>query len=52
VLDKESDAEKTVNVKLESKVTELCVLELWCVSEQGKRWKLEFDLRSSEPTSV
>ena len=52
VLDKESDAEKTVNVKLESKVTELGVLELWCVSEQGKRWKLEFDLRSSEPTSV
>ena len=52
VLDKQEDEGKTVTVKLESKVTELGVLELWCVSEEGKRWKLEFDIRGSETASV
>ncbi len=36
---------KTVRVKLKSKVTELGVLELWCVSSDGRKWKLEFDIR-------
>ncbi len=34
-----------VLVKLTAKVTELGVLELWCVSEDGRKWKLEFDIR-------
>ncbi len=36
---------KTIRVTLTSKVTELGVLELWCVSNDGRKWKLEFDLR-------
>lgn len=36
---------KTVCVKLKSKVTELGVLELWCVAQDGRKWKLEFDIR-------
>lgn len=33
---------KTVHVQLQSKVTELGVLELWCVADDGRKWKLEF----------
>jgi hypothetical protein len=44
-LDSQGIEEKTVPVKLLSKVTEMGVLELWCVSEQGKKWKLEFNIR-------
>lgn len=41
-----SDADgKVVNVRLKSKVTELGVLELWCEAADGRRWKLEFDVR-------
>jgi hypothetical protein len=44
---KKSDADgKTVRVKLKSKVTELGVLELWCVGAEGRKWKLEFDIRN------
>ncbi len=32
-------------VTLESKVTELGALQIYCVSEEGKKWKLEFDVR-------
>ncbi len=41
----ESEEQSFVRVTLCSKLTELGMLELWCVSE-NKRWKLEFDLRS------
>lgn len=34
-----------VRVSLESKVTETGVLELWCVARDGRRWKLEFNVR-------
>lgn len=38
--------EDLVPVRLQAKVTELGVLELWCVSRDGKsRWKLEFNVR-------
>ena len=38
--------ESWVPVNFQSRVTELGVLELWCVNkESGKRWKLEFDVR-------
>jgi hypothetical protein len=43
--DEESD-EGYVPVKFDARVTELGVLELWCVSTQSdKRWKLEFSVR-------
>jgi hypothetical protein len=53
-LDKNETDGKTVCVKLRSKVTELGMLELWCVAEDGRQWKLEFDIRQDEaiPTSV
>lgn len=42
------EAGHTVLVKLRAKVTELGVLELWCVAEDGRKWKLEFDIRKTE----
>jgi molecular chaperone DnaK (HSP70) len=37
--------EEVVPVTLESKVTETGMLELWCVASDGRRWKLEFNVR-------
>ena len=37
--------EEVVAVTLESKVTETGMLELWCVAADGRRWKLEFNVR-------
>jgi molecular chaperone DnaK (HSP70) len=37
--------EEIVAVTLESKVTETGMLELWCVAADGRRWKLEFNVR-------
>lgn len=45
ILSKSDDDGKMVRVKLKSKVTELGVLELWCVAANGHQWKLEFDIR-------
>ena len=39
---------KTIRVKIHSKVTELGVLEIWCVAADGRKWKLEFDIRKEE----
>jgi Hsp70 protein len=36
---------KIVPVRLETRVTELGTLELWCVSRDGQRWKLELNIR-------
>ncbi len=34
-------------VRLETNVTEIGTLELWCVSRDGsERWKLEFNIRN------
>lgn len=44
-LDKGEHDGKTVCVKLKSHLTELGVLELWCVAHDERKWKLEFDLR-------
>lgn len=44
-LEQSGEDGKTVRVKLKSKVTELGVLELWCESQDGRKWKLEFDIR-------
>lgn len=37
---------RTVPVHLHSRVTEVGILELWCISRDGKqKWKLEFNVR-------
>jgi hypothetical protein len=36
---------KTIRVKIRSRVTELGVLEVWCTAADGRKWKLEFDIR-------
>jgi Hsp70 protein len=36
---------KIVPVRLETRVTELGTLEVWCVSREGQRWKLELNIR-------
>ena len=36
---------KIVSVRLETRVTELGTLEVWCVSRDGQRWKLELNIR-------
>ncbi len=46
VLEKGTEDSKTVEVNLRSKVTELGVLELWCEAVDGRKWKLEFDIRA------
>lgn len=44
-LDKAEGDGKTIRVKVGSRVTELGVLELWCKAADGRKWKLEFDIR-------
>lgn len=44
-MEKEENDGKTVRIKLKSRVTELGVLELWCVAQDNRKWKLEFDVR-------
>ena len=39
---------ESVPVTLETLVTETGVLELWCVARDGRRWKLEFNVRSGQ----
>lgn len=51
LLHADRDSGHTVLVKLRAKVTELGVLELWCVAEDGRKWKLEFDIRKEETSS-
>jgi molecular chaperone DnaK (HSP70) len=44
-LEKNEQDGKMVRVKLQSSVTELGFLELWCVASDDRKWKLEFDVR-------
>ena len=39
------EASAVVPVTFESKVTETGMLQLWCVARDGRRWKLEFNVR-------
>lgn len=39
------DAGEMVPVSLETVVTETGLLQLWCVARDGRRWKLEFNVR-------
>jgi molecular chaperone DnaK (HSP70) len=41
----ESTREQVVPVTLETNVTETGMLELWCVAADGRRWKIEFNVR-------
>jgi hypothetical protein len=46
-LDWEGHEGATVPVRLQARVNEVGVLELWCVArEGGQRWKLEFNVRA------
>ena len=50
ILDVDGEQEQTlVPVRFQSKVTELGMFELWCVSlDAAHRWKLEFNVRGDE----
>lgn len=39
------DSSEVVPVSFETVVTETGVLQLWCVARDGRRWKLEFNVR-------
>jgi molecular chaperone DnaK (HSP70) len=42
---KDDSTQEIVPVTLASNVTETGMLELWCVADDGRRWKLEFNVR-------
>lgn len=48
VLKKMDTGEFYVQVTLEVKYTELGILEVWCLGDSGRKWKLEFDLRKED----
>lgn len=52
LLDSTDGDGKTIRVKIRSRVTELGVLEVWCVSSDGREWKLEFDVRKDSTVGV
>lgn len=50
-LEKSGDEMRTVRVKIKARLTELGVLELFCVSDK-KEWKLELNARKQEETTA
>ena len=44
-LSAEQSTTGVVPVSFESVVTETGMLQLWCVARDGRRWKLEFNVR-------
>jgi hypothetical protein len=40
-----AEASEVVPVSFETVVTETGMLQLWCVARDGRRWKLEFNVR-------
>lgn len=46
LLDKSEGDGKSLLVTLKTRVTELGVLEVWCLAPDGRKWKLEFDVRA------
>lgn len=44
----DGDSVGVVRVALETVVTETGVLELWCVARDGRRWKLEYQVREKK----
>jgi hypothetical protein len=48
-LDLEGKEDTVLPVRLETRVTEVGTLEVWCVSRDGaQRWKLEFNIREQD----
>ncbi len=43
--------ERYVPVRLESRYTPIGTLELWCVARDGRRWRLEYDVRAVEQSA-
>jgi len=41
----DANAGAVVPVSLETEVTPTGLLQLWCVARDGRRWKLEFNVR-------
>jgi hypothetical protein len=39
------ESNERVRVSFETVVTETGMLQLWCVAQDGRRWKLEFNVR-------
>lgn len=46
-LTSENKAAEVVPVSFETVITETGVLQLWCVARDGRRWKLEFNVRET-----
>ncbi len=44
-LSADRDDREVVRVSFETVVTEIGMLQLWCVARDGRRWKLEFNVR-------
>jgi len=44
-LDSTGQSGELVRVSLETVITETGTLQLWCVARDGRRWKLEFNVR-------
>jgi hypothetical protein len=44
-LESKGDSGEVVAVSLETLITETGMLQLWCVARDGRRWKLEFNVR-------
>jgi hypothetical protein len=50
VLPVDGEQDVVLPVTLESRVTEIGTMELWCVSrDRAQRWKLELNIREREP---
>jgi hypothetical protein len=48
-LELEGQEDTVLPVRIETRVTEIGTLELWCVSRDGdRRWKLEFNIRERD----
>jgi hypothetical protein len=41
-----------VPVSFETAITELGQLQLWCAASDGRRWKLEFNVREQVPVNA
>ena len=44
----EADGGTIIPVWLQSKITEVGTLELWCVADDDRRWRLEFNIREPQ----
>jgi hypothetical protein len=42
-----AEGSQVVHVTLETEISETGQLLLWCVAKDGRRWKLEFNVRGN-----